>query len=57
MLSSQCLSRRIADLQTVQNEIKAWEQGRNLKQKGVDWRFTTEKARVRLKRLYPQYQS
>ncbi len=49
--------RRIADLETMQKEIKAWEQERNLNQKGVDWRFTTEKARIRLKRLYPQYQS
>lgn len=57
VLSSQCLDRRIADLETMQNEIKAWQQERNLKQKGVDWRFTTEKARIRLKRLYPQYQS
>jgi uncharacterized small protein (DUF1192 family) len=50
VLSSQCLDRRIADLKTIQNEIKAWEQQRNSKQKGVDWRFTTEKARIRLKR-------
>ena len=57
VLSSQCLDRRLGDLETVQNEIKAWEQQRNGKQKGVDWRFTTEKARIRLKRLYPQYQS
>jgi uncharacterized small protein (DUF1192 family) len=57
VLSSQCLDRRIADLETIQSEIKAWEQQRNSKQKGVDWRFTTEKARIRLKRLYPHYQS
>jgi hypothetical protein len=57
VLNSQCLDRRIADLETMQNEIKAWEQERNSQQKGVDWRFTTEKARIRLKRLYPQYQS
>jgi hypothetical protein len=41
----------------MQHDIKAWEQEHNSKQKGVDWRFTTEKARIRLKRLYPQYQS
>jgi len=57
VLSSQCLDRRIADLETMQHEIKAWQQERNLKQKSVDWQFTTEKARIRLKRLYPQYQS
>lgn len=57
VLTSQCLDRRIADLETMQQEIKAWEQERNTQQKGVDWRFTTEDARIRLKRLYPQYQS
>jgi uncharacterized small protein (DUF1192 family) len=57
VLSSQCLDRRITDLETLQREIKAWEQERNAKQTGVDWRFTTEDARICLKRLYPQYQA
>jgi DDE superfamily endonuclease len=57
VLTRQCLDRRIADLKTLDKEIKAWEQTRNAKQTGVDWRFTTEDARIRLKRLYPQYQS
>jgi hypothetical protein len=57
VLTSQCLDRRIADLETMQQEIKAWKQARNTKQSGVDWRFTTEDARIRLKRLYPQFQS
>ena len=56
VLTSQCLDRRIADLETMQREINAWEQERNARQTGVDWRFTTEDARIRLRRLYPQYQ-
>jgi DDE superfamily endonuclease len=56
VLSKQCLNRRIADLETLRHETKAWEHERNTKQTGVDWQFTTEDARVRLKRLYPQYQ-
>jgi hypothetical protein len=56
VLSKQCLNRRIADLETLRHETKAWEQTRNAKQTGVDWQFTTEDARIRLKRLYPQYQ-
>jgi hypothetical protein len=56
VLSKQCLYRRIADLETLRHETKAWEQERNAKQTGVDWRFTTEDARIKLKRLYPQYQ-
>lgn len=56
-LTRQCLTRRIPLLATLQQAIKAWEHGRNAHQTGVDWRFTTEDARIRLKRLYPQYQS
>ncbi len=53
-LTMQCLDRRIPDLQTLCQEIKAWEQRRNAKQKSVDWRYTTDDARIKLKRLYPQ---
>ena len=56
VLSKQCLDRRMADLETVRSETKAWEHERNAKQTGVDWHFTTADARIRLKRLYPQYQ-
>jgi hypothetical protein len=56
VLSKPCLNRRIADLDRLRHEAKAWEQERNAKQTGVDWQFTTEEARIRLKRLYPQYQ-
>jgi hypothetical protein len=56
VLTKQCLDRRIAALETLRQETKAWEQRRNAKQTGVDWQFTTEDARIRLKRLYPQYQ-
>jgi hypothetical protein len=56
VLTKQCLDRRIPALATLRQETKAWEHERNAKQTGVDWRFTTEDARIRLKRLYPQYQ-
>jgi DDE superfamily endonuclease len=54
--TKQCLDRRIAAIETLQQETKVWEHERNAKQTGVDWQFTTEDARIRLKRLYPQYQ-
>jgi len=38
-------------------EATAWAKQRNLEQAGVDWQFTTEDARIKLKRLYPQYQA
>jgi hypothetical protein len=53
--TSQCLKdRRIGDLQTLQTEIAAWSTRVNKKQRAVDWQFTTDKARVKLKRLYPK---
>ena len=56
VFTKQCLDRRIPDMATLQREAKAWYRKRNSKQKAVDWQFTTEKARIKLKRLYPQIQ-
>ncbi len=56
-LAAQCLgSRRIAEIDKLNSELSAWYLQRNSKQKGVDWQFTTEDARVKLKRLYPVIQ-
>src|SRR4051794_940567 len=49
----QCLDRRIADKQTLIEEVDAWEKVRNKKHTKADWQFTTANARVKLKRLYP----
>jgi hypothetical protein len=56
VLSGQCLDRRIARIDDLRVECSAWDQQRNRRQKGVDWRFTTADARIKLKRLYPQIQ-
>jgi len=56
VLTKQCLDRRIPDMTTLQQEAKAWYRKRNSNQKAVDWQFTTDDARVKLKRLYPQIQ-
>lgn len=53
-MTSQCLKRRIATLERLQQELAAWEQARNRQQKGIDWQFTTAEARVKLKHLYPK---
>jgi len=54
-LASQCLgSRRIADIELLNKELAAWHTRRNHTQKGVDWQFTAEDARIKLKRLYPR---
>jgi len=52
-MSGQCLDRRIADRETLEREVAAWEAERNALGGPVNWRFTTEDARVKLKRLYP----
>lgn len=55
VLGRQCLSRRIPDQPSLRSEIEAWETARNEKAATIDWRFTTEDARVKLKRLYPSF--
>jgi len=56
-LTQQCLDRRIPDIDTLRRETTVWATERNARQKGVDWRFTTPDARIKLKRLYPQIQT
>jgi hypothetical protein len=56
-LTRQCLGRRIAAQDTVATEATAWSKQRNEEQVGVDWHFTTEDARTRLKRLYPKIEN
>lgn len=53
VLSRQCLDRRIPDFAALESEVAAWEEQRNQEQTWIDWRFTTEDARVKLHRLYP----
>ena len=57
ILSRQCLNRRIPDLDTLTQEVSAWQQTRNASPQPVNWRFTTPDARIKLKRLYPSIQS
>lgn len=57
VLSRQCLERRIADKETLENETAAWERERNAKGATVNWRFTTADARIKLKRLYPSVEA
>lgn len=52
-LSRQCLARRIPDKETLATETAAWCKSRNAKAVRVHWQFTTEDARIKLKKLYP----
>lgn len=57
VLSRQCLDRRIPDLLTLTQEVEAWVKQRNAKNTWIDWRFTTQDARVKLQSLYPPIQT
>jgi hypothetical protein len=53
-LQNQCLKkRRIPTKEQLQKEVQAWEEMRNKSQTGVNWQYTTEDARTKLKQLYP----
>jgi hypothetical protein len=57
VLTRQCLDRRIPTILSLNQELSSWEMCRNENQKSVDWQFTTHTARIKLKRLYPQFKS
>ena len=51
----QCLNRRINSIDILRDEVAAWQASRDRIQARVNWQFTTEHARVKLKRLYPTF--
>lgn len=53
VLQGQCLNRRIDNIEEIKEEVEAWQNHRNNKIAKIDWQFTTQKARRKLKRLYP----
>jgi hypothetical protein len=55
-LTIQCVKgRRFATIEELRAEVEAWAEACNANQKGVDWQFTIENARVKLKSLYPKF--
>jgi hypothetical protein len=52
-LTRQCLDRRIDNLEVLNTELAAWQQQVNADERQVDWQFTTDDARVKLRHLYP----
>jgi hypothetical protein len=53
VVARQCLDRWLPDVDIVQTELAARQAPRNEQKIGIDWQFTTEKARQKLERLYP----
>ena len=54
VMARQCLSRRIADIETLKSELSAWESDRNTADSKIVWQFQTKDARVKLASLYPK---
>ena len=54
VLARQCLDRRISNLAALNAELAAWQHATNAGQRQVDWHFTTDDARVKLRHLYPE---
>jgi transposase len=55
-LRNQCLRRRIGSIEELRTEVEAWQDERNEREVVIDWQFTTEDARIKLRHLYPQNQ-
>ena len=53
VLRNQCLDRRIGDRITLEAEVAAWERQRNVASARIKWMFTTQRARIKLLRAYP----
>ena len=52
-LTTQCLSRRLGTLAELQQEVRAWETCRNNACVRVNWRFTIDRAREKMRSVYP----
>ena len=53
VLIRQCLNRRIDQIDVLRREVAAWQASRDRIRATVNWQFTNDDARVKLKRLYP----
>jgi transposase len=53
-LNRQCLDRRIGERSVMITEVEAWTKARNNEKIIADWQFTTDDARIKLRRLYPK---
>jgi hypothetical protein len=53
VLSGQCLNRHIATKLEITKEVEAWQNQRINKNAKINWQFTNDQARIKLKRLYP----
>lgn len=55
VLNHQCLNRHLSTMRKVEHEVAAWQKERNNKENKINWQFTTDNARIKLKKLYPSF--
>jgi hypothetical protein len=55
-LTSRITGRRFATVEELRAETTAWHEQSNTRQRGVDWQFKVDDARVKLNSIYPQLQ-
>jgi hypothetical protein len=55
VLMGQCLNRRIATMEEVVREVRAWEEHRNNRNAKINWQFNANDARIKLRKLYPTF--
>jgi len=57
LLTRMALRRRIGRIEELRCRSQAWAERRNREEQKVDWQFRIDGARIKLKRLYPQFRS
>lgn len=57
VLNAQCLKRHLSTMQSIKREVNAWQRHRNNKNSKINWQFTNKDARIKLKKLYPSFNS
>jgi hypothetical protein len=56
-MTRQCITgRRFATVEELREETTAWHEHSNAQQRGVDWQFKVDDARLKLKSIYPKLQ-
>jgi hypothetical protein len=56
VMERQCLAERMDNIEHLEHQAVAWAEKRNAKEVKVNWRFTKDDARIKLKKLYPSLQ-
>ncbi len=57
VMTRQCLSRKIAGINELRQELVAWETDRNHTGANICWHFTADNAREKLVSLYPKFEA